>query len=162
MPNHWPRHTSSQSEVLETGMRKKDKRLSLESLHLFLDENSVTFQGFMQNWFPPQTITNNDILYTAPYSIPWLLQSTLLWRPQTMVENSVLTFFVFVLNCLFRIFGTDRSNSFICVYLQFFSFVPDKPHWGVGHLTIGTVQICECLIFPTCKHLKVHIKFKAY
>jgi len=53
------------ASILETGVRNKDKRLFLESLHSFLDKNSVNerapFQGLMHHWLPPQGATNNNV-----------------------------------------------------------------------------------------------------
>ena len=50
-----------------------DKRLFLQSLHSFLDKNSVNVrapsQEFMHHRSPPQETTNNDVLATYLHSI---------------------------------------------------------------------------------------------
>ena len=58
---------SNYANILETGVKTKNKRLFLESLHSFLDKNSVNERapspGFTHHCFPPLGATNNDVFF---------------------------------------------------------------------------------------------------
>lgn len=86
-------------------LEKQGQKAFHESLHSFLDKNSVSERApcprvYVSLVFPQET-TNHDVL--APYiSISWLLESTFLWRrPQKAIGNLFLTFLYICFKLLF-------------------------------------------------------------
>ena len=93
---HWRRQHPNYASILTTGVKNKDKRLFLVSLHSFLDKNSVDkrepSQGIMHHWFPPRVATNSDALATYLHSVALTDYISLKKKTQKAVENSVLIF----------------------------------------------------------------------
>ena len=82
--------------ILETGVKTKDKRLFLGSLHLFLGKNSVNERAPFPRVYASlasslrSNMMNNDV-FCYIYAFSDLQCTLLLRRPQKGLENLVLT-----------------------------------------------------------------------